>query len=130
MQGRERVDHTAAVAALRDPSRRALFDIIARSRTPVSIDDAVRATGIPKSTAALHLDRLVGVGVLTVRYERRSGRNGPGAGRPARVYRAVGVEIAASIPASHHVNPSSAACSAARENSSSATSRSPSSHET
>ena len=99
MQGRERVDQTAAVAALRDPSRRALFDIIARSRTPVSIDDAVRATGIPKSTAALHLDRLVGVGVLTVRYERRSGRNGPGAGRPARVYRAVGVEIAASIPA-------------------------------
>jgi predicted ArsR family transcriptional regulator len=98
MEGPARTDQTAAVAALRDPTRRELFDVVVRSRTPVSIDDAVRSTGIPKSTAALHLDRLVELGVLTVTFERRSGKTGPGAGRPAKIYRAVGVEIAASIP--------------------------------
>src|SRR4051794_33925083 len=99
MDGQGRVDQTAAVAALRDPTRRALFDLVARSRAAVSIDDAVRATGTPRSTAALHLDRLVKLGVLTVGFKRRSGKSGPGAGRPAKVYRAVGVEVAASIPA-------------------------------
>lgn len=99
MEGPARTDQTAAVAALRDPTRRALFDLVARSSTAVSIDDAVRATGIPKSTAAVHLDFLVGLGVLTVAFERRSGKTGPGAGRPAKIYRAAGVEIAASIPA-------------------------------
>ena len=90
MQRPARVDQTAAVAALRDPTRRALFDAVARSDTPVSIDEVVRATGTPKSTAALHLDRLVELGVLAAGFERRSGRTGPGAGRPAKVYLAVG----------------------------------------
>jgi len=94
-----RVDQTAAVAALRDPTRRALFDFVSRSRTAVSIDDAVRVTGTPKSTAALHLDRLVEAGVLEVAFERRSGRTGPGAGRPAKVYRPTSDEIVASVPA-------------------------------
>ncbi|HEU0206182.1 MAG TPA: helix-turn-helix domain-containing protein [Pseudolysinimonas sp.] len=99
MEGGVRPDQAAAVAALRDPTRRALFDVVARSRAAVSIDDVVRATGTPKSTAALHLDRLVALGVLAVAFERRTGRTGPGAGRPAKVYRAVGAEVAASIPA-------------------------------
>src|SRR4051794_21495085 len=99
MQRPARVDQTAAVAALRDPTRRALFDAVARSDAPVSIDEVVRATGTPKSTAALHLDRLVELGVLAAGFERRSGRTGPGAGRPAKVYLAIEAEIAASIPA-------------------------------
>ena len=99
MQHPVRVDQAAAVAALRDPTRRALFDAVARSDTPVSIDEVVRLTATPKSTAALHLDRLVELGVLAAGFERRSGRTGPGAGRPAKVYLAVGTEIAASIPA-------------------------------
>jgi len=99
MQRPARVDQTAAVAALRDPTRRALYDAVARSDTPVSIDEVVRATGTPRSTAATHLDRLVALGVLASGFERRTGRSGPGAGRPAKVYLAVGAEIAASIPA-------------------------------
>lgn len=93
-----RSEQTAAVAALRDPIRRALFDVVAHSAGPVSIDDAVRATGTPKSTAALHLTRLVEAGALVVAFERRSGRSGPGAGRPSKVYRMARDEIAASIP--------------------------------
>lgn len=99
MERQGRVDQTAAVAALRDPARRALFDAVTRSTVAMSIDDLVRATAIPKSTAALHLDRLVDAGVLSVGFQRRSGRTGPGAGRPAKVYRTVDVEITASIPA-------------------------------
>lgn len=98
MDGSTRSEQTAAVAALRDPIRRALFDFVAHSAAPVSIDDAVRATGTPKSTTALHLSRLVEAGALVVAFERRSGRSGPGAGRPAKVYRMARDEIAASIP--------------------------------
>lgn len=65
----------------------------------MSVDEAVRATGTPKSTAALHLDRLVDAGVLVVAFERRTGRTGPGAGRPAKVYRPATDEIVASVPA-------------------------------
>jgi len=97
--GEDRLDQTAAVAALRDPTRRALFDVVSCSDEPVSIDDVVRATGTPKSTAALHLDRLVQAGVLDVAFERRSGKTGPGAGRPAKVYRRAVAEVSASIPA-------------------------------
>jgi predicted ArsR family transcriptional regulator len=92
------VDQTAVVAALRDPTRRGLFEFVARSPAAVSVDDAVRATGTPKSTAALHLARLVEAGVLAVAFERRSGRTGPGAGRPAKVYVLARDEIVASIP--------------------------------
>lgn len=99
MENRSHADRAAAIAALRDPTRRALFDVVAGSGASVSVDEAVRATGIPKSTAALHLDRLVEVGVLMVGFERRNGRTGPGAGRPAKVYRAAATEVAASIPA-------------------------------
>jgi predicted ArsR family transcriptional regulator len=93
-----RSEQTAAVAALRDPIRRALFNFVAHSPSAVSIDEAARATGTPKSTTALHLTRLAEAGALLVAFERRSGRSGPGAGRPAKVYRAARGEIAASIP--------------------------------
>ena len=93
-----RVDQTAAVAALRDSTRRALYEFVAHSAAAVSVDEAVRATGTPKSTTALHLDRLVKAGVLDVAFERRSGRTGPGAGRPAKVYVLARDEIVASIP--------------------------------
>lgn len=97
-QDSPRVDRTAAVAALRDPARRALFDAVTRSAAALSTDELVAETAIPKSTAASHLSRLVDAGVLVVTFERRSGRSGPGAGRPAKVYRAADGEIAASIP--------------------------------
>lgn len=92
-------EQTAVVAALRDPTRRALFEAVSHSRAAMSVDEAVRATGTPKSTAALHLDRLVDAGVLVVAFERRTGRTGPGAGRPAKVYRPAADEIVASVPA-------------------------------
>ena len=94
----QRVDAIAAIAAIEDPVRRALFDLVAAAAHPVSRDAAAKALAIPRSTAAFHLDRLADSQLLTVEYLRLTGRTGPGSGRPAKLYRAAADEIAVSIP--------------------------------
>ncbi len=94
-----RTGQISAVAAMSDPQRRALFEFVSRSENPVSREDAARALGVPRSTAAFHLDRLVDEGVLETEFRRLSGRTGPGAGRPSKLYRRAGGEISVSIPA-------------------------------
>ncbi len=87
-----------AVAALAEPTRRRLYDHVVRQPRPVSRDEAAAATGVPRATAAFHLDRLVGEGLLDVHYERRTGRTGPGAGRPAKLYRRSECSVTVSLP--------------------------------
>lgn len=53
---------------------------------PVSADDVAARFGIHRSVARSRLDRLAEAGLLTVGFERRTGRSGPGAGRPAKIY--------------------------------------------
>jgi predicted ArsR family transcriptional regulator len=89
----------AAVAALAEPTRRRLYDHVVRSQEPVGRDDAAAALGVPRPTAAFHLDRLVADGLLDVSYERRTGRSGPGAGRPAKLYRRAECSVSVSLPA-------------------------------
>jgi predicted ArsR family transcriptional regulator len=91
-------DRIAALAALDDPTRRAAFDLVAHSATPVSRDAAAEALGISRRAAAFHLDRLAAQGLLAVEYRRPPGRSGPGAGRPAKLYRRIEDEIAVSVP--------------------------------
>ncbi|MDX8033234.1 helix-turn-helix domain-containing protein [Lentzea sp. BCCO 10_0856] len=91
-------DHVAAVAALDEPNRRKLYDFVARQTAPISKDEASAAIGLPRTTAAFHLDKLVEMGLLDVLHERRSGRTGPGAGRPAKLYRRSGEQIEVSLP--------------------------------
>ena len=74
------------LAGLGDPIRRALYRHVAQRGVPVSRDDAAKAAGISRPLAAYHLDKLVHDGLLESRYQRRSGRQGPGAGRPAKHY--------------------------------------------
>ncbi|GAA5203044.1 helix-turn-helix transcriptional regulator [Microbacterium jejuense] len=93
-------NRAGAIAALVDPQRRDLYRLA--TERAVSRDDAADTLGIPRSTAALNLDRLVDAGLLTVSYVRRSGRTGPGAGRPAKLYRATAAEVAATIPERHY----------------------------
>lgn len=89
---------TVVVAALADPNRLALYRLIRQSDTPLGRDELAERSGLPRPTVAFHLDRLVAVGVLTVEFARRSGRTGPGAGRPAKFYAVVADEVSASIP--------------------------------
>lgn len=91
-------DPVAAVAALDEPNRRKLYDFVVRQTAPISKDEASEAIGLPRTTAAFHLDKLVEMGLLDVIHERRTGRSGPGAGRPAKLYRRSGEQIEVSLP--------------------------------
>ena len=91
-------EKTAAIAALADPLRRRLYSLVRGAGRPVSRDQAADATGISRSLAAFHLDKLVDRGLLTFDYARPEGRTGPGAGRPSKVYEPSDVEVEVSIP--------------------------------
>jgi len=92
-------DPIDAVAALAEPTRRALYERVAASTEPVGRDDAALAAGISRELAAFHLDRLVEAGLLETEFRRRSGRTGPGAGRPAKLYRRAARDFTVSLPA-------------------------------
>jgi predicted ArsR family transcriptional regulator len=94
----DRTSDVAAVAALAEPTRRRLYDHVVRSSEPVSRDEASAATGVPRATAAFHLDRLVDDGLLDVQFQRLTGRRGPGAGRPAKLYRRSECTVTVSLP--------------------------------
>ncbi|MDH2443367.1 helix-turn-helix domain-containing protein [Amnibacterium sp. CER49] len=87
-----------AAAAAADPLRRALLRLITRSTGPVTRDGAAEALGIPRATAAFHLDRLVEAGLLATSHARVNGRRGPGAGRPAKLYERAFTEVGLTIP--------------------------------
>ncbi|MDQ1660281.1 MAG: hypothetical protein QOJ68_261 [Blastococcus sp.] len=94
----DRTADVAAVAALAEPTRRRLYDHVVRQSGPVSRDEASAATGVPRATAAFHLDRLVDDGLLEVQFQRLSGRTGPGAGRPAKLYQRSECTVTVSLP--------------------------------
>lgn len=92
------VEAIDAVAALAEPTRRALYDVVVASPAPVGRDAAAEAVRISRDLAAFHLDRLVEAGLLETEYRRRTGRTGPGAGRPAKLYRRADRSIEVSLP--------------------------------
>jgi predicted ArsR family transcriptional regulator len=87
-----------AVAVLEEPTRRRLYEYVVAQPDPVARDDAAAALGIPRTTAAFHLEKLTEEGLLATCYERRSGRTGPGAGRPAKLYHRSDREIDITLP--------------------------------
>ena len=60
----------------------------------MTADEVAEARRVHRNVARSRLERLVRAGLLVPDYERRSGRTGPGAGRPAKVY-AVAPEVEA-----------------------------------
>jgi predicted ArsR family transcriptional regulator len=76
----------AAVALLAEPIRQRLYRYLRDRREPVGREEAARNAGISVKLAAFHLDRMVEAGLLDVGFQRLTGRVGPGAGRPAKVY--------------------------------------------
>ena len=88
----------AQVAALGEPIRRALYRFVSTQPVPVTREQAADAVGVAQHTAKFHLDRLVADGLLDADYARPAGRGGPGAGRPAKVYRRSETELDISVP--------------------------------
>lgn len=93
-----RSDAIAAIGVLADPVRRRLYEYVATSTSPVGREEAAQAAGVPVHSARFHLDRLVSQGLLAADFQRLSGRSGPGAGRPAKVYRRAAGELSVSVP--------------------------------
>jgi predicted ArsR family transcriptional regulator len=98
----ERTAQVAAIAALAEPTRRLLYEHVVRRPAAVSRDEAAAATDVPRPTVAFHLDKLVAEGLLDVVYERRSGRSGPGADRPAKLYQRAECDVSVTLPERHY----------------------------
>jgi predicted ArsR family transcriptional regulator len=79
-------DDLVAVALLAEPIRQRLYGFVRDRDEPVGREDAARHAEISVKLAAFHLDRMADAGLLEVAYRRLTGRTGPGAGRPAKVY--------------------------------------------
>src|SRR5688572_29184841 len=87
-----------AVSALADPVRRAPYLHVAAAGREVSRAEAAQAVSGARTVAAFHLDRLAAEGLLEVTTRRTTGRSGPGAGRPARLYRRAARDVAVTLP--------------------------------
>lgn len=87
-----------ALASLTDRVRRQAYRVVADGTGPIGRDEVAEALGVGRTLAAFHLDKLVAAGLLEVSYARRSGKTGPGAGRPAKLYRLATAEHAVSMP--------------------------------
>ena len=86
------------LGALADPVRRALYRFVSDQEEPVSREQAAQGVEVAKHTAKFHLDRLVDEGLLVTEFRRLTGRTGPGAGRPAKLYRRSAREVSVSLP--------------------------------
>ncbi|MET9957333.1 helix-turn-helix domain-containing protein [Streptomyces sp. NPDC006339] len=88
-----------AIAVLQDPVRRRLYEYVAAQGREVGRNEAAEAAGVARTLAAHHLDRLTEAGLLESGSRRLTGRSGPGAGRPAKVYTRARAERSVSLPA-------------------------------
>ena len=94
-------ERVRGVAALDHPLTQAVYRLLVE-RGRLSRDDTAESLDIARSVAAFHLDKLVDVGLAEAHFERLTGRSGPGAGRPAKVYRRSGRVIELSLPERHY----------------------------
>ena len=68
------------------------------SADAVTADDAAEELGVHRSVARRRLEQLARAGLLRTSFERSSGRVGPGAGRPAKLYSAAPEQEALELP--------------------------------
>ncbi len=88
-----------SIALLQDPVRRRLYEYVAAQGREVGRNEAAEAAGVARTLAAHHLDKLTEAGLLECGSRRLTGRSGPGAGRPAKVYTRARGERSVSLPA-------------------------------
>jgi predicted ArsR family transcriptional regulator len=86
------------LTAFADPDLREALSLARGRSSDLTADDAAAALGVHRNVARARLDRLAAAGLLEVTFERRTGRTGPGAGRPAKVYRVAPETAAVEFP--------------------------------
>jgi predicted ArsR family transcriptional regulator len=97
MNGEGFDERVAGIAALDHPLSRRVYRAVLQAGE-ASREEVAAAVDTARSVAAFHLDKLEDAGLLASRFERVSGRSGPGAGRPAKLYRRAEREIELSLP--------------------------------
>lgn len=75
--------------AVGDPELRDALLFARGQARPITADELAEEQGVHRNVARSRLERLVDAGLLATAYERRTGRSGPGAGRPAKTYAVV-----------------------------------------
>lgn len=90
------------VAALGDGTRRRVFFVVREADGLVGKDEVAEAVGITRRLAGFHLDKLVEQGFLRAEFQRRTGRTGPGAGRPAKLYALAEAEQRSTLEVKHY----------------------------
>jgi predicted ArsR family transcriptional regulator len=97
-------DPITAVGALGDPTRRRVYELVVRAGRAVGRDEVAGELGFGRTLAAFHLDKLVEAGLLEVSYARLGDRAaGPGAGRPAKLYRRSEADVEVNLPPRSYV---------------------------
>lgn len=91
-------DALEAVSLLGEPMRRRLYDYVISQPDAVSREQAATAVGIKRPLAAFHLDKLAEEGLLEIEFRRLSDKKGPGAGRPAKLYKRSSQELTITLP--------------------------------
>jgi predicted ArsR family transcriptional regulator len=75
--------------AVGDPELRDALLFARGQARPITADELAEEQNVHRNVARSRLERLVEAGLLATAYERRTGRSGPGAGRPAKTYAVV-----------------------------------------
>ena len=91
-------DNVSGIGLLADPLRREIYLYVCSQPAAVGRDETADALDIAHHKAKFHLDKLEEQGLLESEFARLTGRTGPGAGRPAKLYRRAPQEIAVSLP--------------------------------
>lgn len=91
-------ENVSGIGLLADPLRRELYLYVCAQPDAVGRDEAADALGIAHHKAKFHLDKLEDEGLLTSEFARLTGRTGPGAGRPSKLYRRAADDFAVSLP--------------------------------
>jgi predicted ArsR family transcriptional regulator len=89
------------LAAVGDPELRDALLYARGQARPVTADELASAKGVHRNVARSRLERLAEAGLLAAGYERRTGKAGPGAGRPAKTYAVVPQLESIEFPANH-----------------------------
>jgi predicted ArsR family transcriptional regulator len=76
-----------ALQAIGEPGLREALLYVRSVPHDVTIRELATAQGLHYNVSRRRLERLVSVGLLSTGFRRTTGRSGPGAGRPAKVYR-------------------------------------------
>jgi predicted ArsR family transcriptional regulator len=88
--------------AVGDPELRDALLFARGQARPITADELAEEQNVHRNVARSRLERLVEAGLLAPAYERRTGRSGPGAGRPAKTYAVVPGLAPIEFPVRHY----------------------------